>query len=107
MGSLVNLSGFNYFLFRLEVFYQHFSINVFEIALYIFLVSDEGRYGLARLDAFGAFSERRAGTQNLIIIGRDVFSVIMLWRDVLFVGVLIGRINDFVGAFGDIASLSE
>ena len=97
MGSLVNLSGFNYFLFRLEVFYQHFSVNVFEVALYVFLVSDEGRYGLARLYAFGAFPERRAGTGNFIIIRRDF----------LFVGVLIRRIYDFVGAFGDIASLSE
>lgn len=55
-NSIVIYSGLYDFLFGLEVFHEHFSVNVFEVALNVLLVSYEGRYGLARLDTFRAFS---------------------------------------------------
>jgi hypothetical protein len=97
MDSLMTLLGFNDFLFGLEVFDEHFSVYVLKVALNVFLISNEGRNGLAGLGAFGAFPQRGTGTRYLILIRRDFLSFTLLIR----------RVYDFIGALRNITSFSE
>jgi hypothetical protein len=69
------------FIFSLEVFHEHFPVDVLEVTFDVFLVSLEGRDRLAGLDAFGAFPERGARARHFVLVRRNgTFLVVLIRR---------------------------
>ncbi len=95
------------FIFSLEVFHDHFPIHIFEVALDVFLVFLERRDRLAGLDTFGAFSYWGTWARNFVLVRWNCVFFVVLVRRAEQLGVLVGRVKNFVGMFGNIASLCE